>query len=457
MCSVGIKAGFFMDIKMDLFDNLNVQICNNIKQMPLASRMRPESLEEFIGQQHILCEGKLLTRLIKSDRIGSIILFGPPGTGKTTLAHIISKSTKSFFQKVNAVTSNVSELRQIVDLAKKKYKFNNQRTILFVDEIHRFNKSQQDILLPEIEDNNIGFIGATTLNPCFALTSPLISRSNVFQLEPLSDNEIVLILKNALKNEIKGLGSEKVIVDDKDLLNFAVICDGDVRKALNSLEIAVNTAITNKNGYKVLLFDNLQESVQKKFINYDRDGDAHYDTISAFIKSMRGSDPDAAVYWLAKMLEAGEDPRFIARRIIICASEDVGNADPHAINVAVSALQALEFAGMPEARIPLAQAAIYIATAPKSNAVITAIDKAISVVRNERTEEIPLHLRDSHYSGAQKLSAGKGYLYPHDFPGHYVKQEYRPGKEIFYNPSDQGYEEIIQKRLEVWKQSIEKN
>lgn len=432
---------------MDLF-KLEESVPPNKSQpepvLPLAARLRPKTIDEFIGQSSILRDGTLLRRLIASDRITALIFYGPPGTGKTTLADIISKTTNSMFVKVNAVTSNVSELRAVVDNAKKHFRLSRQKTILFVDEIHRFNKAQQDVLLPDLETNAIGFIGATTQNPSFVLTSPLVSRSHIFQFNAHTVDDLMAIIYRAVT---LGFPEKTVRIDNQVCRKLAELVDGDARKVLNALEIAVLSAAP-ENGVITLHMDDIEESIQRKFINYDRDGDGHYDTVSAFIKSMRGSDPDAALYWFAKMLEAGEDPRFIARRIVICAAEDVGLADPQALTVAVSAFQALEYVGLPEARIPLAQAVLYIATAPKSNSAITGIDNALKAVRSNPLEAVPAHLRDAHYHGAQRLGAGDGYKYPHNFKGHYVEQEYRPGKEIFYTPSDQGYEKKIQERLE---------
>ncbi|RJP60295.1 MAG: replication-associated recombination protein A [Candidatus Auribacter fodinae] len=431
---------------MDLFADEEIKSQQIEPDFPLAARMRPDSLDHFIGQSAIIKDGTLLKRLIQSDRITSLIFYGPPGTGKTTLAHIIAARTNSRFISVNAVTSNVSELRAIIEEAKKQYRFTRQRTILFVDEIHRFNKAQQDILLPDIENNAIGFIGATTQNPSFVLTSPLVSRSHVFRFEPHSVQDLVYIMRKALD---VGFSGKTIEIPDEVLAKLAELSDGDARKALNALDVAVNSTAPDSNHVIRITEHDAQESLQRKFVQYDRDGDGHYDTISAFIKSMRGSDPDATLYWLAKMLEAGEDPRFIARRIVIHASEDVGMADPHALTVAVSAFQALEYIGLPEARIMLAQAAIYIATAPKSNSVIKGIDSAINAVRTRPVEQVPVHLRDSHYHGAKKQGAGAGYKYPHDYPGHYVKQQYRPGSEKFYHPSQQGFEFNIYKRQKV--------
>ena len=441
---------------MDLFE-LKTEKNVTTSNYPLAHRMRPKSLDDFIGQDHIVGKGSLLVRLIKSDRIGSIIFYGSPGIGKTTLSLIISRMTNSRFVKINAVTSNVQEVRNILDIAKKNYRLSGQRTILFVDEIHRFNKSQQDILLPEIERNNIGFIGTTTHNPSMALTSPLVSRSHIFQFKPLSDADIIKVLKRTLSDKENGLGEFNTIFDERIFNLIAQKADGDVRKSLNMLEILVLTAETNERGIKEINLENVQNSLNTKFIHYDKNGDEHYDTISAFIKSMRGSDPDAVMYWLAKMIEAGEDPRFIMRRIIICASEDVGNADPNALSVAVSAMHALEFIGMPEAKLCIAQAALYVTTAPKSNSVTKAIIEAQKFVRNNRLKSVPNHLKDTHYSGSKRLNAGEGYLYPHDYDGHFVPQKYWEGSEKFYSPTELGYEKNISERLKEWNLTKNKN
>ncbi len=454
---------------MDLFDGVcqrNVddgaddKICSVLDQRqdnlyePLAFRMRPEKLDELIGQSHIVGQDKLLNRLIKADRIGSIILYGPPGTGKTSLANIISNSTGSNFKNINAVTSNVSELRKVIDTAKKTYRLTNVRTILFVDEIHRFNKSQQDVLLPDIEKNNLGFIGATTHNPCVALTTPLLSRSNIFQLRLLTTKETIKVLKRALNDKGKGYGKRAIFISDELLERLAVFSNGDARKALNTLELAVLTTKAGIDGDVTIKKKDLEESIQKKFTNYDKDD--HYDLVSAFIKSMRGSDPDASLYWMFRMIESGEDPRFIARRVIIFASEDVGNADPNAINVALAALRALEFVGMPEAKFALTQAVIYVATAPKSNSVTSAMGEVESYIRENRLKKVPDHLKDTHYRGAERLGAGKGYKYPHNYPCHFVKQQYGVSDRLFYFPSDQGYEKEISKRLEKWRTIAQK-
>ena len=418
------------------------------KKYPLAVRMRPCSLKEFAGQEHILGEGKLLKRAIDADRITSLVLYGPPGTGKTTLAHVIANVTKACFHEINAVVSNVQELKDAIKCAKEREKASGKKTILFIDEIHRFNKAQQDVLMPDVEAGNPVLIGATTHNPFFSLISPLISRSIIFELKKLSKENIICILKAGLKDKDRGLGNINIKIDEKALGFLAEASDGDARIALNALEVG---ALTTKPGKDKAIDFNLkvaEDSIQKKAVVYDKDEDGHYDTISAFIKSMRGSDPDAALYWLAKMLYAGEEPRFIARRIVICAAEDVGNADPQALVIANAAFQISEFVGMPECRIPLAQAVCYIACAPKSNAAYLGIDKAMKDVEEGRTMEVPNHLKGTGYSGAKKLDHGVGYKYTHDYKDHYVEQEYTPEKRVYYEPTDIGYEKKIKEYLD---------
>jgi len=410
---------------MDLFNKETVE-------EPLAFRMSPRNISEYVGQEHILGEGKLLRRAVEADRITSIILYGPPGTGKTALAKVIAEKTRAHFEWLNAATAGLDELRKIIHSARLK-KSKGMRTILFLDEIHRFNKLQQDALLPDVEEGNITLIAATVENPFFYVNSALLSRSQVFELKPLSEEDLLKILNNALSDKERGLGYLKISAEEEALRHVARMSDGDGRKALSALEIAAITTAPDKNGSIQLTLQVAEESIQKKVVVYDKKGDQHYDTISAFIKSMRGSDPDAAVYYLAKMIYAGEDPRFIARRIVICASEDVGNADPMALVVATSALKSVEFVGMPEARIPLAQATIYVANAPKSNACYKAIDAALEDIKNEATMEVPDHLKDSHYPGAKKLGHGEGYKYPHAYSGH-VDQEYLKKKKKYYEP-----------------------
>ncbi len=429
----------------DLFESTRKK---NNKNVPLAVRMRPRTLSEFVGQSHILGEGKLLRRAIDADRIASLILYGPPGTGKTALAHVIAGITKAHFHEINAVISNVQELRDAIRASKERERANDKKTILFIDEIHRFNKAQQDVLMPDVEKGNPVLIGATTHNPFFSLVSPLISRSIVFELKKLSKEDVIKILKNAAKDKERGLGKISVKISEDVLSFLAEASDGDARKALNALEVGVLTTRPDKKGAIDFNIKIAEESIQKKSVVYDKDEDGHYDTISAFIKSMRGSDPDAALYWLAKMLYAGEDPRFIARRIVICAAEDVGNADPQAIVVANAAFQVSEFVGMPECRIPLAQAVCYIACAPKSNAVYLGIDKAMKDVEESRTLEVPIYLKDASYRGAKKLDHGQGYKYAHQYDGHYVEQDYIPEKRIYYEPTDIGYEKKIKEYLD---------
>ncbi len=438
----------------ELFLDTPVRNEQDLSMMPLASRMRPRNLDEYIGQEHILGPDKLLRRTIEADRLSSLIFYGPPGCGKTTLASIISKATESQFSSVNAVTSNVSELRSIIEQAKKLRAMTQQKTILFVDEIHRFNKAQQDVLMPEVENGILVLIGATTHNPSFSIVSPLLSRSLVFELKPLQEIDIERILKHAIEDADRGFGELKINIDLNAVSYIAKCASGDARRALNALEVGVLTTLPNKD--KVIQFDLAiaKESTQKRIVYYDKNEDYHYDTISAFIKSMRGSDPDASVYWLAKMLYAGEDPLFIARRIIILASEDIGNADPRALTVATSCLQAIEFVGMPEAQIILSQAVTYLASAPKSNASYKAINQAMSDVKLEVAKEVPNHLRDKHYAGAKKMKHGEGYKYPHDYADHYVEQVYMPGDKKYYAPTGQGYEKYIKERLDKLKVDI---
>ncbi len=419
------------------------------RSAPLAYRMSPKTLDEFVGQDHILGKGKLLKRAIEADRISSLILFGPPGIGKTALAKVIANTTKSHFTHLNAATAKVDDLRSAISEAKKRMRNQGLKTILFLDEIHRFNKLQQDVLLPDVEEGTVTLIGATVENPFFYVVSALVSRSQIFELKPLTPDNLKTIIKNALTDE-RGLKDFKVEMTDEALEFLAKISDGDARRALNALEVGVLTTKAEKNRIKFTL-QIAEESIQKKAIVYDKKGDAHYDTISAFIKSMRGSDPDAALYYLAKMLYAGEDPRFVARRIVICAAEDVGNADPLALVVANSAMQVAEFVGMPEARIPLAQATTYIATAPKSNAAYVGINSAMADVEEEATKPVPEHLKNAPVKGMEKLGRHKGYKYAHDYEGGYVEQEYMVGKKKYYEPKDIGFETKIKKRMDDLK------
>ena len=416
---------------------------------PLAARMRPRSAEEFVGQEHFFGEGKLLRRMLCADRLASVIFYGPPGTGKTTLAHVIANSTEAEYVEINAAASNVQEAREILATAQRRKKHQGRRTVLFVDELHRFNRAQQDILLPDVERGTIVLVGATTHNPFFAINSPLISRSQIFELKPLSDDDIKQIMRRAIADEERGLGGYQIDAAEEALAHLATMSDGDARRALNALEVGVLSAQPDPSG--AIRFDlaTAEESIQRKALDYDRDEDGHYDAASAFIKSMRGSDPDAALYWMAKMLEGGEDPRFVARRIVICAAEDVGNASPMALLLATSAMHAAEFVGMPEARIILAQAVTYIACAPKSNASYLAIDKAIQDVREGRTLPVPEYLKDASYGGAQRLGRGTGYQYAHDGEDHWVDQDYIPCDKIYYEPTDQGYEIKFKERLDA--------
>lgn len=425
----------------------------NKKDMPLAKRMCPKNIEDFVGQKHILAPQKFLRRAIESDKITSLILYGPPGVGKTALAEVIASITKSFFEQINAVTSNLAEIRKIIEEAKHRKITLNKKTILFIDEIHRFNKIQQDGLLPDVENGNITLIGTTTQNPYFYIISPLLSRSIVFELYKLKDEDIKIIIERALKDKENGLGNFQIKMFDEALNHIIKFADGDARKALNALEIGVLTT-PQKEGVINFDLNVAEESIQQKSIIYDKKGDAHYDTISAFIKSMRGSSPDAALYWLAKMLYAGEDPRFIARRIVICAAEDVGNADPQALILANSALQAVEFVGMPEARIILGQAAIYIATCPKSNASYLGIEEAMKDIEQKQMQEVPIHLKGTGYKGAENLKRGVDYKYPHNFKNHFVKQKYIPNYKKYYKPTNIGYEKEIRKRMENHQNTI---
>nr|WP_330379387.1 replication-associated recombination protein A [Butyrivibrio sp. AE2032] len=420
------------------------------KESPLAARMRPRTLDEVVGQQHIIARDKLLYRAISADKLSSIILYGPPGTGKTTLAKVIANTTKAEFTQINATIAGKKDMEEVVNKAKDNQGMYGKKTILFIDEIHRFNKGQQDYLLPFVEDGTVVLVGATTENPYFEVNGALISRSIIFELKPLTSDDIKILLNRAVTDTERGMGAYKAVLE-KDAEEFlADIADGDARHALNAIELGILTTDRSEDGLIHITREVAQECIQKKVARYDKDGDNHYDTISAFIKSMRGSDPDAAVYYLARMLNAGEDPKFIVRRMMVCASEDVGNADPQALQVAVAASLAVERLGMPEARITLAQAASYIATAPKSNASIVAIDDALATVRETGNLPIPPHLQDAHYKSAAKLGHGIGYKYAHDYPDNYVKQQYLPyelnGKE-FYSPSGNGYEVRIKEHM----------
>jgi len=416
---------------------------------PLATRMRPRTLEEFVGQQHFVGPGRLLWRMIRAARLASLLFYGPPGTGKTALAHIIARRTEARFEPVNAVTSNVARIRDLLAAAAERKLRRGRRTVLFIDELHRFNRAQQDVLLPDVENGTVILIGATTHNPFHSINSPLLSRSQIFQFRALDRADIRTLLRRALADEQRGLGAHRVRADDDALEHLVEMCEGDARRTLNALEVGVLSAEPGPDG--VIRFDLAlaEASVQRKALLYDRDEDEHYDSASAFIKSMRGSDPDAALYWMAKMLEGGEDPRFIARRIVICAAEDVGNAAPNALVLATAAQQAVEFVGMPEARIPLAQAVTYIACAPKSNASYLAVDAALKDVREGRTLPVPDHLKGTGYAGAERLGHGKAYKYAHDFDGHWVDQDYLPTSRIYYRPTEQGQERTLKARLDA--------
>ncbi len=433
---------------MDLFDYMRANTME--KESPLASRMRPTTLDEVVGQKHIIGKDKLLYRAIKADKLGSVIFYGPPGTGKTTLAKVIANTTSARFEQINATVAGKKDMEEIVKNAKDAIGMYGKKTILFVDEIHRFNKSQQDYLLPFVEDGTITLIGATTENPYFEVNNALLSRSRVFELKPLEKQDIRELVMRAVNDTEKGMGTYGADITDEAADFLADVANGDARAALNAVELGILTTDKSEDGKIHITIDVAAECIQKRVVRYDHDGDNHYDTISAFIKSMRGSDPDAAVYYLARMLYAGEDVKFIARRIMICASEDVGNADPNALVVAVSAAQAVERIGMPESQIILSQAASYVATAPKSNAAYMGIAKAMKTVADMRTMPVPAHLQDKHYKGAEKLGHGLGYKYAHDYPNHYVTQQYLPdGMEgmRFYEPSENGYEKKIKEHM----------
>lgn len=429
---------------MDLFDYMRSNTMK--KEAPLASRLRPVTLEEVVGQSHIIGRDKLLYRAIKADKLSSVIFYGPPGTGKTTLAQVIANTTSSNFTQVNATAAGKKDLEAVIEEAKNNLGMYGKKTILFIDEIHRFNKGQQDYLLPFVEDGTVVLIGATTENPYFEVNSALISRSIIFELKPLGKEDIKVLLKRAVEDNDRGLGAYHAVMDEDALDFLADVANGDARAALNAVEIGVLTTKRSEDGVIHITLEAASECIQKRVLRYDKQGDNHYDTISAFIKSMRGSDPDAAIYYLARMLYAGEEVAFIARRIMICAAEDVSNADPNALVVATNAALAVERLGMPEARIVLAQAAAYVACAPKSNSAICAIDEAMNIVAKEKTAAIPAYLMDAHYKGAAKLGHGEGYLYAHNYENHYVKQQYLPDElkdRVFYIPSENGYEKQI--------------
>ena len=442
---------------MDLFDYMRAS--TQEQESPLASRMRPTTLDEVVGQKHIIGKDKLLYRAIRADQLGSIIFYGPPGTGKTTLAKVIANTTSASFRQINATVAGKKDMEDVVKEAKDALGMYGKKTILFVDEIHRFNKSQQDYLLPYVEDGTLILIGATTENPYFEVNGALLSRSRIFELKALEKDDVKELVLRAVRDEKKGMGSYHAVIDDEAADFLADVSGGDARAALNAVELGVLTTERDPaDGLIHITLDVAQECIQKRAVRYDKDGENHYDTISAFIKSMRGSDPDAAVYYLARMLYAGEDIKFIARRIMICAAEDVGNADPQALTVAVSAAQAVERIGMPEAQIILSQAVLYVATAPKSNSACNAVFEAMDAVKNQRSMPVPVHLQDSHYGGSAKLGHGIGYRYAHDYPNHYVKQQYLPdGMEgrCFYHPSENGYESKIAKHMRFLRESVQ--
>ncbi|MDQ0254269.1 putative ATPase [Evansella vedderi] len=438
---------------MDLFEFNNKE--HDTPKGPLAARMRPRTIDEVIGQKEIVGKGTLLRRAIEADRLTPMIFYGPPGTGKTTLAKVIANTTSAHFEQLNAVIAGIKEVREIVQRAKDRLKYDQEKTVLFIDEIHRFNKGQQDALLPFVEDGTVILIGATTENPMFEVNPALLSRSRLFRLQSLNNEEIEQVIQVAITDKERGFGNYPIHLERDALDHLVNVSNGDARTALNALELAILTTDPNEDGTIFINLEIAEASIQKRVLQYDKSGDQHYDTISAFIKSMRGSDPDATLYWLAKMIYAGEDPRFIARRIYVHAAEDVGLADPNALLIAQAAAYAVEFIGMPEARIPLAEAALYVATAPKSNAVINGIDAALNRVEKEKTGDVPVHLRDAHYKGAATLGHGKGYKYPHDYDHHYVPQQYLPDQlkdNKFYAPSQNGYEKTVQKRLDYFKE-----
>lgn len=441
---------------MDLFQFMEQK--KRDSESPLASRMRPSSLDEVVGQEHIIGKDKLLYRAIKADRISSVIFYGPPGTGKTTLAKVIASTTRSDFKQINATSAGKKDMEEVVEEAKKNFGGYGKRTILFIDEIHRFNKGQQDYLLPFVEDGTIILIGATTENPYFEVNGALLSRSHIFELKPLSNDNIKQLLLRAVNDSEKGMGSFKAVIEDDALEFLSEMANGDARTALNALELGILTTDRKEDGYIHIDLDTAGECIQKRVLKYDKDGDNHYDTISAFIKSMRGSDPDAAIYYLARMLAAGEDIKFIARRITICAAEDVSNADPMALVVANAAAESVERIGMPESRIILAQAAAYVACAPKSNSAICAVDECLDLVQKEHIDTIPPYLKDAHYKGSAKLGHGLGYKYAHDFKNHYVKQQYLPDElkdRTFYKLSDMGYEKKLKEYMEKIRKESE--
>jgi len=440
---------------MDLFDYMNEK--KSETEGPLASRLRPRSLEEVVGQQHILGKDKMLYRAIKADKLSSVILFGPPGTGKTTIAQVIAASTKANFRQINATTAGKKDMEEVVEEARMARASYGTKTILFIDEIHRFNKAQQDYLLPYVENGTVILIGATTENPFFEVNKALLSRSNVFELKPLDKEDVAVLVRRAVEDEERGMGVYHPVIDEDAVEFLADMAGGDARRAINAVELAVLTTEPSEDGKIHITLPVAEECIQRRSLRYDKTGDSHYDVISAFIKSMRGSDPDAAVYWLARMLKAGEDPKFIARRIMICASEDVGMADPRALLVAVAAAETVERVGMPEGRIPLAEAAVYVATAPKSNASYMAVDKAMQAVEEVAIERVPPHITNAPISGMKGFGHGVGYKYAHDYPGHYVQQQYLPDELVgtkFFEPGDNGYEKDIKKYMEFLEKLV---
>jgi putative ATPase len=444
-----LSSACYVWIAMSLFAVAEAE--NRRSAQPLAARMRPATLDEFVGQEHFLGEGKLLRRLLTADRLGSVIFYGPPGTGKTTLAHLLASATKSRFRQMSAVASGVKELREVLDDARDQVAASGQRTLLFIDEIHRFNRAQQDVLLPDVEEGAVILVGATTQNPFFALTSALVSRSRIFEFKPLSIEEIKAIIRRALADKQRGLGNEQVQLDEDALQFLAEVSDGDARRALGALEVGVLSTPERPLKFTRAL---AAESVQRKAVDYDASGDTHYDAASALIKSIRGSDPDAAIYWLALMLEGGEEVRFLTRRLVILASEDVGNADPQALPLAVAAMQACEFVGLPECQLTLAQAVTYLACAPKSNAATVAIGEAQHDVREGRLLPVPVHLRDKHYVGAERLGHGKGYEYAHNAPDAVAAQDYLGVEREYYRPVDRGFEKELAQRLEQIREKL---
>ena len=436
----------------DLFDRKGRELFE--REAPLADRIRPRTLEEFVGQEHILGQGKVLRQAIETDHLPSMILWGPPGSGKTTLAMIIAQTTGAQFFAFSAVLAGVKEIKEVIKEANDEWKYRKRRTILFVDEIHRFNKAQQDAFLPHVENGTIVLIGATTENPSFEVISPLLSRTKVFTLNPLTEEEVEVILNRGLTDKERGLGKYPTMIEPEVIKGICRLANGDARIGLNTLEMLVLTTSPNSKGFRHVKKEDLKEVLQRKTFLYDKSGEEHYNLISAFHKSLRGSDPDAALYWLGRMLEAGEDPLYIARRMIRFASEDVGNADPQALQVTVSAMEAFHFIGLPEGDLALAQAAVYLATAPKSNAIYTAYQRVRKDVRELENMPVPLHIRNAPTSLMEDLGYGKGYQYPHDFPDHFVEEEYLPENlkgKIYYHPSDQGFEREIKKRLEGWR------